>query len=228
MKLQIKKIIAREFLILLLSASIALVSYLVIYPYNYFKQREVDKLSQQISLNKSISDSLSKPLKTKTEKQLWFSDKYYKEYHLDDPYKTSKYYDEYGIPIMEHNSNLRVFERLKYLSQNDSIFLLWKDKKDFEEFGGRFGFQTPKDFKVFIDDNIITQDNITKSNQSDTVDNKIKADLLERDNIKTKVVPSNTQMTLTYSIFLFAIIALFGLRYIFYGIKWSLRALKQK
>ncbi len=228
MNLQTKKFIAKEFLILLLTICIAAMTFLAISSYNYFKQKKAKKLSQEITLNKSISDSLSKSLNTKTEKQFWFSDKYYKEYHLNDTYKTSRFYDEYGIPIMGQNWNLRVFERLKYLSQNDSITLLWKGKKDFDEFRGYFNFKTPKEFKMFVDKNIISRQEITNGQQSERIDIKIGTDLLERNNIKIKIIPYDRQRTLTYSIFLYSLITLFGLRYIFYAIKWSLRTLKQK
>ncbi len=184
MKVQINKIIAREFLVFLLAVSIALISYIIIRSYNYFKQKEEDNLSQQIIFNNNFSDSLSKPLNTKMGNQLSFSNKYYKLYHSNSMENPVKYYSETGVPIMGDIWNLRIFERLKFLSQTDSISLLWKDTKDFEDFGRHFDFATLREFKIFVDNNIIIEDNVFRNTQSDSIVVKTKSLQLEKNSIK--------------------------------------------
>ena len=65
MKLRTKKILAREFLMLLSVLLIGLITFLGTYVYNYFVHAQTVKLEKTITKNFSLADSLSKAYNTK-------------------------------------------------------------------------------------------------------------------------------------------------------------------
>lgn len=227
MKLQTKKIIAREFLVLAIAIGVAVISYLVIYSYNYLEQNTTDKLSQKIVLNNTISNKLSSPYTEKFNKQLWFANKYYKQFQ-NDKAKTTQFYNKNGIPIIGKDWNFRVFDRLMYLSHKDSLITMWNGKNFYEEFGKYFNINTAEDFKIFVDENLISQDDINKKEQSEIIYNKTRPLQIKRDILKSKINSSIEQFNIVSYIFLAFLIIAFILRYIFYGIKWSIKTLKVK
>jgi hypothetical protein len=76
MKIHVKKIMAREFLLLISVGVLGLLTFLCIYPYNSYQQHQVYRLSEKIIEKKKLSDSLVYLFNKKTEKQTWLFNKH--------------------------------------------------------------------------------------------------------------------------------------------------------
>ena len=63
--MQAKKIIAREFLVLVILVLLGTISYFSTYVYNYFNQNQKDSLKTEIKQQTIIKDSLSKIISEK-------------------------------------------------------------------------------------------------------------------------------------------------------------------
>lgn len=76
MKQEFKKTIAREFLIVITVFILTLISFLSIYPYNWFKSKQIKSISESINLQDKILDSLSNSYKKKSNNQDWLYNKF--------------------------------------------------------------------------------------------------------------------------------------------------------
>ncbi|WP_291122944.1 hypothetical protein, partial [Flavobacterium sp. UBA6046] len=59
MNIQTKKIIAREFLILLIVIGLGIIGFLSIYPYNLYRNKQIEDLSNIINRKQKGIDSLN-------------------------------------------------------------------------------------------------------------------------------------------------------------------------
>lgn len=214
MNIKTKKIIAREFLIFLICVVIALVTFLTIYPYNYFKRNQIDSLTKEISEKKLISDSLSKSYKLKTEKQFWFTD---------------KYISKFDLPRNKDYNNAKVWNRLYEIAKSDSVRYKWEKTWDKEliAFNKELGFDTPQSFQNFILTNIIYTKDIEQNKAAEKINSEV--DILQNKMSETykKIVSTESQLRTAGLAFIISVVILFLFRYLFYGIKWSIRTLKQ-
>ena len=147
MKLKVKKIIAREFLILIVVAAISFITFISVYSYNHYYQNKIDNLISKISAKRILQDSLGNLAKAKTEKQLWFANQYYKNYDFDTPTRKLDFYTESGLPIFGESQNVKMFEMLIEVNKKDSLLIMFTRNNIFDEFGKHFKFKTPVDFK---------------------------------------------------------------------------------
>jgi len=212
MKLTTKKIIAREFLILMLVLALGLISFFCTYPYNAFERHQVEKKSTEILEKSKLADSLSFSFKSKLDKQEWF----YKQFtnNISDYYKSYKEF----------------WERLDYLALKDSIKFKWEKvwEKDIVSFNKEMGFPNPEALHAFIENNRINK--IDSSNYDSSLAINSEVDLLsksKKDN-ERKILSYNDQTAFGIKALIICFIILFGLRYLLYSIKWSLKTLKQK
>ncbi len=113
MKLQIKKIIAREFLILTISIGIGLLIYASTFPYNFYRQNNVVDLGQTITSKTLLADSLSKQFNVKTKGKKWLVQKFNEEFDFSSD---KSYLDTLIV-------------QLDILAQKDSIKYRWDTKK---------------------------------------------------------------------------------------------------
>lgn len=228
MKLKVKKIIAREFLILIVIATISFITFISVYAYNHYYQNKIDNLTNKISAKKILQDSLGNSTKAKKEKQLWFANEYYKSYDFDTPKRKLDFYTESGLPIFGESQNLKMFDRLIEVNKKDSLLTMFTRNNIFDEFGKHFNFKTPGEFKNFVTENTITSSDLEKLKQSNIIANEIRPLELEKDSAQEKLVSSKNHKHLVIMTFLYSFIILFLFRYSFYGIKWSINTLKQK
>jgi hypothetical protein len=215
MKLTTKKIIAREFLTLTLVIVIGLICFLSTFPYNSFRHYQIKNLKGEIDQKRTLSDSLLKSYSTKIQNQEWYFKKLNDEFDLG-----------------EFNTNEKWWFHSMQLAKNDSISIRWKgvwsQDKTVIKFFNKIGFLNGDSLQRFI---IIN--NLDKSD----IENKTKADNLQKEiaEIESKeIIVANSVLTYEdqFSFSLMALIILaslsFGFRYLYYGIKWSLKTLKQK
>lgn len=215
MRLHTKKIIAREFLILTMAIFIGLFCFLGTYLYNYLKRNKIDTLNENISQKLMASDSLRKSYDQKISKQQWFFDKYFDKVNRQDE---------------EFNSRDKLWKRLDFLALKDSIKYKWQNvwTKDLVGFVKENGFSNGDDFNSFIVSNRITNDDVQGFNQSLQIKTEIKNLTSEKENTTKRLFLSfEQQLKFGVTSFVVALIILFGLRYIFYAIRWSIKTLKQ-
>ncbi len=215
MKLEIKKIIAREFLILTLVLIFGLIIFLCVYPYNAFLQSQIEKRTTQIFEKRKLADSLSRNYKTKLNNQTWFFAKFQNYYDLT----ADKTFDERD----------EIWKKFDNWALKDSINYRWEHRWGRENitFLKSIGFSNSQSLQSFIERNRISKVDSVNFNSS-LVINSESAMLSKSKKVKeSKVVSSNEQTAIAKKTLIFCFILFFGLRYFFYSLKWSLNVLKQ-
>jgi hypothetical protein len=216
MKLTIKKIIAREFLTLTLVLSLGLVSFLCTYPYNAFKRNQAENKSTDISEKTKLADSLSIPYKSKLDKQNWFFEKF------------SNHYDLSGDTTFD--SSNEIWKGFDKNAINDSIKYKWEKKWDKDDitYFKEIGFSNPVALHSFIDKNRITKLDSTNYDSSVTINSEIASLSKSKNDNDSEILSYNEQTEFGLKALIICFIILFGFRYLFYSLKWSLKTLKQK
>ncbi len=177
MKLQTKKIIAREFLVLIVTVIIASISFVLIYPYNSYRQNQLDKLTDTIYSKSKLADSLANSYNIWSIQQQKDPLKdLYNEFNSQ--LNLAKNYDEFK-QVMSDQKNRQVF----FNEFNPKINLA----KSFNEFDEALGFkkdnQSQDDPFAKYGGKIISTDAIGKKNTdsstpkpvTDYIDNVYKA-----------------------------------------------------
>ena len=215
MKLTTKKLIAREFLIMILVLTIGLISFLCTYPYNAYKRNQVENKSIEISEKSKKVDTLSLSFKNKIDQQNWFFEKY------------SNHWDISGDKI---NTSEKLWQRLDFLALNDSIKYKWQNVWDKEllAFNKEIGFTNPDEFKSFIDKNRITKIDSSNYDSSLAINSEIALLTKNKKDYESEILSYNEQTEFGLKALIICFIILFGFRYLFYSLKWSLKTLKQK
>jgi hypothetical protein len=212
MNLKSKKIIAREFLFFLLTILLGIIFFLFTFAYNRYYHSKVESLNQEISLLLKSTDSLSNAYKSKSEKQQWFADKF--EYEFSDTMQSAK--------------NV-LWKRLSNLETKDSLKIILDDNikhDDFKKFVTKIGFSTSKDFRVFVQSNIISPKEINAYNDSIDLLNKIAQLSTNADHYEHKNLNFEEQLWIGVLAAIFLIIPLFLFRYLFFAVKWSIKVLR--
>lgn len=214
MNIYTKKILAREFLVLILCFIIGVFYFISIYPYNYLKNDKINTLTKEVSVKKKISYSLSKSFRQKTAKQYWYSTQF----------KSKFYIDGYSKKL---NDDLWTF--FEKLTKSDSLIIKGENTLDerIESFNIELGFETPEKFQSFIITNIISQEDIEKNEKSLKIDSEIDVLNNKIEATSKKVFTTAEQIKASYWAFSIAVIIFFLFRYIYYGIYWSIKTLKQ-
>lgn len=230
MKLQTKKIIAREFLILIVTVIITSISFVLIYPYNSYRQNQLDKLTDTIYSKTKLADSLANSYNMWSIQQQKDPLKdLYDEFNSQ--LNLAKNYDEFK-QVMSDQKNRQVF----FNEFNPKINLA----KSFDEFDEALGFkkgnQSQDDPFTKYGGKAIAVDNNDPfakyggkiiSTSSNKIYNEIDSLNKSKEYIHSKIFSSQEQIhfaTITFIIFLSL---LFIVRYIFLGIKWSIKTLQQ-
>ncbi|MBE7440841.1 MAG: hypothetical protein HS119_00090 [Flavobacteriales bacterium] len=160
MKLQTKKIIAREFLVLTITIVIGLIAFALTYPYNLYRHNQVGNLEKTISEKTTLSDSLSKSFESKKEKRNWLGEKCAKEVDVN--------------PDTTYINDL--WKILEALYQKDSLAIRWNTKwkvSGWDLIFTKIGFQNPDSLKKFVELNIITNNEVDNKNSSIKINQEI-------------------------------------------------------
>jgi hypothetical protein len=215
MQLKTKKLIAREFIFFIITALLVLITFACTYFYNYTQNSNATKFDAVILNRTAMADSLAKPYKTKLKNQQWFYD------------KNNEIVD---LKNTEFNSPSKLWQRLDYLAAADSIKIkidsFWTP--EIKALLVTIDFDNPEKLTAFIDKNRITQDDSTDYNKSVLTTADVGKLKKERALYSAKILSTNQQFQFTLWISLIFFIALFGLRYLFYAIRWSIKILKQQ
>lgn len=213
MKLNKKKIIAREFLILMVCALVFGLAYLGTLPYNYFVNSKIYNLENESQSLRDSIETLTKSFSDKIEKQKWF-------------YEKSNEKVDYG----ERKNETEVWQRWSELEKVDSIDILWSNRWDVElrKIFNDLGFENSKELKQFIKSNSLSTDEINQNNsvislndELDEINSRIRTE-------KYKVLDADEKTEFALACLIIFGILSFPLRYLIYAIRWSIKTLKQK
>ena len=211
--MQTKKIIAREFLVLVILVLLGTISYFSTYVYNYFNQNQKDSLKTEIKQHTIIKDSLSKIISEKEYAHVWFFKEVSKEYNVE-----------------KYNSVEKWWNRSQSLAKNDSIKIIWETdwKKDplYIQFFNKIGFPNSDSLQNFIKRASYTKLELNTKNKADSLSKIITT--LNKTYNTTRILSQNQQFEFLWKSILVLFILLFAFRYLFYAIKWSIKTLKDK
>jgi hypothetical protein len=216
MKLTTKKILAREFLTLTLVITLGLISFLCTYPYNAIKRNQIENKSIKISEQTKLADSLSFSYKSKHNKQNWFFEKLSNQYDLSD----DTTFDERD----------EIWKRFNSWTLKDSINYKWEYiwSGEITTFFKSIGVQNSNSLQSFIENNTITKTDSSNFNTSLAINAEIAMLSKSKKENKGKIFLYNEQKEFGLKAIYICFIVFFGIRYLFYSIKWSLKTLKQK
>lgn len=213
MKLNKKKIIAREFLIFIVYALVFGLAFISTIPYNYVIESRIDNLE---TTSQSLSDSINKI-------QLHFSPKIDKQKEF---FETSK-----SKGWLTANENYQEFWiRLQKSVNNDSLKYKWnKFSANFkDELKDEVGFETVSDFENYIENNSLTPKEVEQNtsavkliDERETIESKIRTE-------KNKLMDFDDRLEFSLVCLMIIGVLSFPLRYLLYAIKWSIKTLKQK
>jgi hypothetical protein len=214
MKLNSKKIIAKEFLVLLSVIVITLLMFFCTELYNAFKFHQLDKINSTISFKTKLSKDLAHNYAFKSEKRIWFFKKFSNEFNIIDT---------------KYDTNEKVWGRLEYLAKKDSIkHKIEKEwTSEMTNFIFSLGFSTPLKFKKFIEDNSENSNDINQYKESKRIQIEVKNLEIEKLNLSKEIIIKKDQINIIKYTFIVLVGFFFILRYLFYGVKWSVKILNQ-
>ena len=125
-------------------------------------------------------------------------------------------------------SSKKFWQRLDEISKRDSLSYKWDNSEEVRIVFKDIGFQNKQDLEVFIANNRMTEKEILEAAKAaDKRANiiKIRQDII--DTSKSKFSFKEKVSCMSYTVIL-SIICVFCLRYLFYGLKWSIQVLNQK
>lgn len=209
---QKRKILAREFLFFTSTIGISVTAIFFSFIFSLKVGEQISRLKIAIKSTEAMSDSLSNFYKNKNENR---------EYYYLELEK------EYGDI---YDSKEELFIRLSEIVEHDSVEILWNEVWDsrLKEFNKEYGLSSPELFIHFVHSSTINAKDISDYNESirlrgdlDSLKNEIS--ILE---IKKSISSKYGKVWVGSFSISFAI--LFLCRYFFYGLRWSLKVIKEK
>ncbi|MDB9755927.1 hypothetical protein OAB20_06545 [Winogradskyella sp.] len=213
MKLNRKKIIAREILIVVACALVFGLTFIGTIPYNYVIKSRIDNLK---TTSQSLSDSIRMVqvnFLTKIDKQKEFLEISKSKGWLTE----NENYKEYWARLYKS------VEKDSFKYKWDTFSASFKD-----ELKDEVGFETAFDFENYIKTNSLTPNELELNYIAEKVidERQTIEDKIQTEKYKLMDVEDRLQFSLL-GLFIAGVFA-FPLRYLFYAIKWSIKTLKQK
>lgn len=199
MDITYKHIIIREFLIFTAVVLLSIFAFLLTYAYNWYYNHKINRLSSIYVSNKMTADSLSYSYQKKELKQIWF----YEKLDLRTPN---------GIPS---NTPSKVFKNLYTVSQADSIKHKWNGNwKYMISFLKNIGFDSDKSFKKFIDENNISNEDISDFSKSVELIKLNEEIVVEKNKILNEIVSYDDKIKIFWRVFVSLFVFAFVIRFI--------------
>ena len=215
MNKRVKKIIAREFLILLVLIVLTSLVFVCVYPYNSYQKNKIEKIDSSINEKEKLTENLHKSVNEKIKEQEWFYE---------------KVSSEFDITNSEYSELKTLWPILQRIAENDSTEYRWNNKweKSLIDFHKSIGFKNGKELEAFIEKNSISSNDSIQLKKSEKIRAEIGKLKEQRTELKYKTLNDNDKLDLVGGIGLALFGILFILRYLIYAVKWSLRTLKEK
>lgn len=214
MHIRFKKIVAREFIILVTALTIGLIMFLCTCLFNMIMQKRMENYAMQIDEKTKQAEKLSSSYKSKLSKHSWFFEKFSSNYELS----SDTTFDE----------REEIWNSFDNWALKDSIHYRWENKWDQEQRGflKSIGFQNPQLLKSFIETNRLTQKDSADWNTSLAFNSELL--LLKSKREKIVILSYNQQIKFAKLSTIICLILFFGLRYLYYSLMWSIKTLKEK
>jgi hypothetical protein len=205
-----KKIFAKEVLVLLVCLSLTLLSFFVVQIFNYYQQYTIDKNVSLVIENEKFISELQKEYKPKIEKQSRIYKGLISNYNLE-----------------KHNSPSKVWKRTKDLIGKDSMRNVFQSNESFEKtFFTVLEVNNYEDFTVNFKINTLTPIdslNQLKSDSLISVNNNLTS---YNGIVQNKMFNKIEKKQFIFNFFLITLFISFGLRYFILLFKWSINNYK--
>lgn len=205
-----KRIIAREFLVIVSVLSIAGLLFLSTFLYNLYITNKILQNSAALTSNQVKLDSLNKYFHRKQSNQKWF-------------------YDQFDLPAP--NNPQKTFDRLYQILKRDSLRDKWNHEwknTQLTKALNELGFETSDEFGKFINSNHISNadKNTYKTFKKLTIENhKLKS---ENEKFSKNIFTPEQRTNFFWNALFLLLSVAFIMRYLFYGVMWSISMLKHK
>jgi hypothetical protein len=215
MEIKHKKIIAKEFLFLLVTIIISLVTLFCCYGYNLFIESEIDKSNEiknsLIENRKIINHNLDSQKIIQLELLTKYCNRFYPEYNNS---KINYIHSDWWNILQKYRNA-------------DTAKFYWNTKwrKELVLFHQEYGFKNSKDFSNFVTKNTVTK--------SDSVflkefNNKLRGIYSKNKKLNNKKISNKKIEQYFYNSLIICLLTLFIGRYLIVGFIWSRKVLKQK
>ncbi len=213
MELIKKKIIAREFLILIACAMVFGLAFISIIPYNYLIESRIEKLEDASQFKSDSIKKIQQGYSRKISNQTAFFDKC----EIGNWFTVGKNYIELWSKLEKARADGLIKKNWDGLSADFK-----NDLKD------KCGFNSSLDFENFLIRNSLTENEMNINvvalkliDEMEIIESKVSLEKLNLLNFSDQ---------LEFSFICLAVMGIlsFPMRYIFYAIKWSFTTLKQK
>lgn len=214
MKLNRKKIIAKEFLIIVACALVFGLAFISTIPYNYVIESRIDSLETN---SQSLSDSIRNI-------QMNFLPKIDKQKELFDISETNRWHTKQW-------TYQELWSRLQQLNESDSLEFKWNNEWDSEfktELNDKLGFKEVSDFKNYIVNNSLTSTEFEQNVRGENIIEERKSIERRIETERYKLMGDDDRFEFSFICLLIIGLIAFPLRYLFYAVKWSIKTLKQK
>jgi hypothetical protein len=208
--MNIKQIIAREFLVLIFTCVLCALTLPITYFLNAYYSNKAEALEELQSKKEALSDSLEKPFNKKLRIQSWFYEKV----------------EDYGFTDLPP-SDILLWEDA--LTNKDSIEIKWHTNPDYKmnviPFCKSINIKGPKQYYAFIVNNTVTHKDSLDKKRSEAINDTVLGMINEKYKYYASSMSYEQREQFTYNSFFVLIALLFGLRYLYYAIRWSIRTL---
>jgi hypothetical protein len=215
MQHKVKKVIAKEFLLLIVIIVIGIICLSFTLLNNLYFEKKAENLQIEIKQKNREVINLVNPLYSKIKQRNWFYNQLNNRANL---YK-SKY-----------NTPSKLWKRFDELALSDSLLIRYETKwtPSTKIMFAEMGFNIPDQLQKFIVTNRINSTDNLKNKEAENIKKEVVIQKMQVETYHSKILSSEGQnQYLLWSMFI-SFLALFILRYIYYGIKWSINILKEK
>jgi len=205
-----KRIIAREYIMLMIVLLIGILTYLSTIIYNLNLQRGIKATKEKIKINKVQIDSLSLIYREKSNQQVYLFEKFKNEFDVS------------------HMNTIDTFwARTEHVARIDSFRILWETKWDRSIISAiqNMGFKTPDDLQNFVISNSYLPIDLKNDSLSILI-RKNNEDLLQDLALtESKVLSRKGLIKIVELSLIISFSILFILRYLVILLKWSIKTL---
>ncbi len=214
MELRTKKIIAKEFLTLIIVLLLSGLVGLCIYPYNSLRRYQINKTEKEIAAQQIKSDSLSFGYKKKRKVQETFF---------------NAISSEFNIAASNQNTVDKSWKVLSKVYHSDSIPIRFEKTWDAElvRYIKSMGYKDGKAFENFVGENLLNKNDSLNYEQSENVNQSISKLEIKVTRYKHNIFNSNEQIKFSLLVLIILLSIVYPIRFLILGIKWSLKTIKQ-
>lgn len=206
MELKSKKIISREILILFSIILLSFTIFIGTYGFNYYKRLKKEKLEKDINEREKNIKNLSNVFDYKQRHHHWIFEQFRFEFS-DVGYQK------------ELNDEEKLWDRLTTVGSG--IF-----NKE-EMFFFRLGFPSFTDFKKYIEDKTISNEDSTNYKLSLIQQKEVDNLLVSFHQLEDEILSFREQKNIGYTSLIILLLIMFVLRYVYYLIRWCIKILKE-